>query len=97
MEPDGGAASRPVGYGEKRGENRPVGLIGWQSAEGGRIGKKFRDVREAPDVEVFLYNVAVVEVETVSEVVGVGDSDTGRQDRRQEPKEAFLSHYALSS
>ncbi len=96
VEPYRGAASRPVSYGEKGSEDRPVRLIGRQSGEGGRIGKKFRDVPKAPDIEVLLYNVAVVEVETILEVVGVGDSDAGCQDRRQEPKEAFSSHYALS-
>jgi hypothetical protein len=96
VEPDGNAASRPVSHGEEGSEDRPVRLIGRQGAEGGCVGKKFRDVPEAPDIEVLLYNVAVVEVETISEVVGVGDGDAGRQDRRQEPKETFLSHRALS-
>jgi hypothetical protein len=88
----GGASPQPVRHGKEGREPRPVGLIGRESAEGARIDKESGDVPEAPGIEVLLDDMAVIEVETMVEVVGVGEGHSACERQRQKIEPGIFLH-----
>ena len=76
------SAADPVIDRERRLQHRPVGLIERQHAERRRVDEVPRHVSNFADERVVDNGVAVVEVEAVPEVVGVGGEEQGQDGER---------------
>ena len=76
---------------EQRRDQRPIGLIAWEGAEGCRVTEEERNVPQLANGRVVYDRVPVVHVESIVKMVSVGCEDGDDHQRTAQTRDGFFA------